>query len=185
MVANRVVAISERVEYYQTKIAGAVRGHRETPLQLEIATFGAIDFLFEVTSQAELVAGLSQQFRITSPVGKVAALTSKPVNRSVCNLARPPTLILVAGQADSAARRAQQTLLARSMGGVAIDTLGDFQRCVRHRRTLDLALQIGVTGITQCGSPTFDQLRSRSQVTSGTGVLERGVDRAGREQRLR
>jgi hypothetical protein len=111
MVANRVVSIAERVENHQTEIADAVRGHRESPPQLEIATVGAIDILFEVASQAELIANLSQEFRLTAPVGKMAALTSKPVNRSMRNLICPFALGLVAIQADSAARRPQQTWL--------------------------------------------------------------------------
>ena len=156
MVANRVVSILERVEYNQTEIAGAVRGHRESPFQLEIATFGAVDILFEVTPQAELVADFSQQFRLTAPVGKVAALTSKPVNRSMRNLICPFALVLVAIQADSTARRPQQTWLPRSMGRVADGTLRDFKGRVRHRCTPDLVLEVSVAGVAQCRTPSLD-----------------------------
>ena len=112
MIEDRVIAISEPVENNQTEIAGAVRGYRESPPKLEIATVGAIDIFFEVASQAEIITDLSQQFRLTAPVRKVAALTSKPVNRSMRNLICPFALVLVAIQADSAARRPQQTWLA-------------------------------------------------------------------------
>ena len=185
MVANRVISILKWVEYDQTEIAGAVRRHRKAPLKFEITTFGSIDSLFEVTSQTQVVSHFSQKIRFAAPVRKMATLASKPVDRSVSGLSRHSTLVLVAGQADSATRHPQKTFLARSVGRVAIDTLGDFQRCVWYRRALDLALQVCVAGITQSSTPTFDQCGSRSKVASGAGVFEWGVDRAGRKQRPR
>lgn len=176
MVSNRVVSILKRVENDETEIAGAVRGHRKAPLKFDITTLGVVDSLFEVATQTQVVSHFSQKIRSAAPVRKMATLTSKPINRSVRELARRSTLVFVAGQADSATRHPQQTFLARSMGRVAIGTLGDFQRRVRNRRALDLALQVGVAGITQSSPPIFYQCRSRSQVASRTGVLEWGVD---------
>ena len=71
------------------------------------------------------------------------------------------------------------------MGRVAVGTLRDFKGRVRHGSTLDFDLEVGVAGVAQCRTPALDQFRSRSQVASSTRVLERGMNRAGREQRFR
>jgi hypothetical protein len=116
MVADRVVTGSVRIENNQAEIGGTMRGNHEAPSKLQVTTLGATDFIVIMTAQAELVADPAEQLRRASPVGKMTALATKPVNRSMGDPLRTANLILVTGQADTAARRPQQTRLTRGVG---------------------------------------------------------------------
>lgn len=68
------------------------------------------------------------------------------------------------------------------MGRVTVDALRDFERRMRHRRVLNLVLEVGVTGKAEGRTPTLDQPGKRTEVAAGARVLERGVNRTGCEQ---
>jgi len=183
MVADRVVASSGAIEDNQSEIAGAVGRHGEAPPKHDGAVLGTFYLIAKMTAQTEFVANPTEQRRVVSPVGKMATLATKPVNRSVSDPIRTPRLVLVTGETDPSSRRPQQTRLARRVGRVAVDALRNFNRRVRNRRLLNLAFEVSVAGIAESRTPIGDQLRNRPQMASGARVDERGVDRAGCEQR--
>jgi hypothetical protein len=157
MVAHRMVAGSGSIEDDHAEIARAVRGHRESPTELEAAALVPTDRVINVTAQTELVADLAQHLRLVSAVGKMTTLATEPVNRPVRDPLAPPDLVLVTGEADATAGSPQKARLAGGVRRMAIDALGELKRRVRYRGVLDFGLQVGVAGVAKGGTAVLDQ----------------------------